>query len=259
MLKFIGVLILCLCSKSLSFPDSMHVKLMENAVTIFQADTVIKKVLNKYKVVLNIGVQSPNHDYSYYKRHMQKLLPVLKGKGFAKSEHVLDHRIPKVIEDIVMYNYEKGLKIKFQYADEAIVDWFNKAVYYYKTNDIMQAMWLLGRCCHLIQDITDPVNCNIEGSYNDIWRILEQKEFTDFEKYCQSNYLPSNINLADIKGIRNLDTHMWDIAKVSRKIAKKYSQSKDYSEYAEIINNRAEINTCRLIKTFFLVINRRKV
>ncbi len=259
MYKFIGVLILCLCSKSLSFPDSLHIKLMENAIAIFQADTVIKKILNKHKVVLNIGVQSPNHDYSYYKYTMNQLVPVLKGKGFAKSEHVLDKRIPKVIENVVMYNYEKGLKIKFQYADEAIADWFKKAMYYYKAKDTMQAMWLLGRCCHLIQDIADPVNCNLKGNYNEIWRILQQKEFTDFEKYCLSHYVPSNINLTDIKIIKNLDNHMWDIAKVSRKIAKKCSQAENCWEYAKITNKRAEINTCRLIKTFFIVVHMGKV
>jgi hypothetical protein len=222
------------------------------------------------------GVKSPDSDYPELKIPEELvpewLKPLPSKTSVGKWEHVLVNDMPKELDDYIR-KVAKHFNIKYRYADEAMVDWFQIAVNHWDEGRIDSSMWHLSRACHLIQDITVPMHCRISGNLADVWQVLHHEEpnHEKFEKYCTNNFQVGNVDTKEIALNENfkLPDKAQELAGKSRKILK-YCDGigpgcvmnfppfsflpwfvEDYDKAMNISCTRGEVYTVKLIHYFF--------
>jgi hypothetical protein len=106
-------------------------------------------------------------------------------------EHVIVNDCPTVIRnflrDVVCGQI---LHKPFMWADGAMTVWYASALSSWAANDRSKALWHLGRCCHLIQDLCVPHHTTVFGNIKEIYNLFLEKSMIQdqYEAYCSQQY-----------------------------------------------------------------------
>ena len=222
-----AILILTFFTSVFSYPGSMHsqiIRNMPNAISKHIKDPTLGNqaiidTINKYLSIMEDGVVSPDNDYSQYTIPTDLLPAELKpyNTSLVKWEHYLPNDVPKPIEDALRTFSKDIIHTEFMYADNATLAWFMKAQTFYRNGQTDSAMYHLGRCCHLIEDVTVPMHCKMSGAIVDVWQTLQGKEpnHEKFERICNEQYSTLSYDY-DLGTITNIRQDLRSIAADSR-------------------------------------------
>jgi hypothetical protein len=190
-------------------------------------------IIEENMQLLKSACKSPDNDYPEYKIP-DKLIPswmsddiksVIKGTSIAKWEHTYPLDIPKEVSEFIKIIAEQLLKIPYRYANTTILDWFNKAVYLWTINR-SESLNHIGRCCHLVQDVSVPVHIAVSGNFKDVYNVFTRTNpnHKRFEQYC-SNVFTVSQKKFELKELK--------ISEVIKEIA---LNSKEYLKYCDGIS-----------------------
>lgn len=100
-------------------------------------------------------------------------------------EHTLPDRLPVEVDQLLRnVAHERG--VPFRFADETVHEWLATARTMWLTGEIDSALWVVARCCHIIQDLTMPMHCKMRGNLREVWQVLnkEDRNYREFEQFC---------------------------------------------------------------------------
>jgi hypothetical protein len=165
------------------------------------------------------AVKSPDYDLKNVKIPTRSFPPTLRGVSAAAPvwEHVLVPDCPPVIE-LFLRNVVCGqfLHKTFYWADGALSSWYNLALSSW-ASDRLVAMRHIGRCCHLIQDLSVPHHTTVFGNIKEVWNLFSEQSFVQkqYEGYCETQWKPpqSAYNLSEVISVPSVAVN---IANASR-------------------------------------------
>lgn len=173
---------------------SGHLECIESAPRILTYAGFEKEAefLSSHLYNLKAAAISPDRDYSNFIKYLD-LLPDHIRKNIPstspmKFEHFLfDSAIEKHLSYLKLVF--ALMHVKFRFADETIVDWYNQAKEAAFYGKIDSFIWHIGRCCHLVQDVCVPMHCCVRGSIKDVIDLSQhnQPNHNRFEKFCADN------------------------------------------------------------------------
>lgn len=163
---------------------------------------------NNLKAFAN-AMASPDSDLSNIKIPSRLFPASLRGVASTAIpfwEHVIVPDCPTVIKtflrDVVCAQI---LHKSFYWADGAITAWYALALSKWAANDRPTALWHLGRCCHLIQDLCVPHHTTVFGNVKELYNAFMDKSSiqANYENYCDQQYRmsTSSYNLSDYTSI----------------------------------------------------------
>jgi hypothetical protein len=202
------------------FAASVEVLLRRGGATA-EADFVKANV-----VQFGNAMTSPDSDLSNIKIPSRLFPAGLRGVATTAIpfwEHVIVPDCPSVItaflRDVVCGQI---LHKPFMWADGAIVAWYNLAITRWNAGNRDGkdgALWHLGRCCHLIQDLCVPHHTTVFGNIKELYNAFAEKSLVQsrYEAYCHQQYRMTTgfYELSEASGI-TLPAMLINIANTSR-------------------------------------------
>jgi hypothetical protein len=143
------------------------------------------------------AMASPDSDLSSVKIPTRLFPSSLRGVASTAIpfwEHVIVPDCPAVIttflRDVVCAQI---LHKPFYWADGAFTAWYALALSRWASgnrNGSDGALWHLGRCCHLIQDLCVPHHTTVFGNVKELYNAFMNKSSiqSNYEKYCDQQY-----------------------------------------------------------------------